>query len=212
MTSPGSRIIIPHNYEFNGHWIRSGDLGGLGGRSPQHLRQGDGPCIGPPNILRSSVVGCARKHEQSKKIDVIKEFFSEIGPMVLFLVKKGSYTTFNTVKIRKIRKTWSMTKKKSSEILGVKMEIFLRKKIIQKFWSAKDFFVPPNSAPGLRHCIGSLTIRLYDTLQDNTIKLPRKAFVKDHKVVLSDFISRRVQVYPSIRVVDVKEERVRKTH
>ena len=35
------------------------------------------------------------------KKGVIKEFFSEI---VVFLVKKGSYTTFNTVKIRKIRK------------------------------------------------------------------------------------------------------------
>ena len=31
-------------------------------------------------------VGCARKHEQSKK-DVVKELFSEIG---VFLVKKGS--------------------------------------------------------------------------------------------------------------------------
>ena len=67
-----------------------------------------------PNILRSSVVGCARKYEQSKK-GVIKEFFSEI---VVFLVRNGSYTTFNIVKIRKIWeknwkiwKIWSMTKK-----------------------------------------------------------------------------------------------------
>jgi len=58
------------------------------------LRWGDGPCICPPNILRSSVVGCARKYEQSKE-GVIKEFFSEI---VVFLARKGSYTTFNTVK------------------------------------------------------------------------------------------------------------------
>jgi len=28
----------------------------------------DGPCIRPPNILRSSVVGCARKYEESKKM------------------------------------------------------------------------------------------------------------------------------------------------
>src|SRR6218665_2658544 len=54
-------------------------------------------------------------------------FFSEI---VVFLVRKGSYTTFNIVKIReiwekkgKIRKTWSMTKKRSSEIL-VREKIF----------------------------------------------------------------------------------------
>jgi len=51
-----------------------------------------------PNILRSSV-GCARKYEESKK-RVIKEFLSEI---VVFLVRKGSYTTFNIVKIQKIR-------------------------------------------------------------------------------------------------------------
>src|SRR6218665_1176512 len=45
---------------------RGGNLSGLGGRSPQSLRLGDGPCIRPPpNILRSSVVGCA--HGKSKK-------------------------------------------------------------------------------------------------------------------------------------------------
>src|SRR6218665_3907000 len=46
---------------------RGGDLGGTGGTVPQNLRWGDGPCIGPPNILRSSVVGCACKYEQSEK-------------------------------------------------------------------------------------------------------------------------------------------------
>jgi len=60
------------------------------------------------------VCGCVRKYELSKK-GVIRELFFEI---VVFLVKKGSYKTFNTVKIWKmwkkiwkIRKTWSMTKK-----------------------------------------------------------------------------------------------------
>ena len=48
---------------------------------------GDGPCIGPPNILRSSVVGWARKLEESKKIGVVQEFFVERG---LIVVKKGS--------------------------------------------------------------------------------------------------------------------------
>jgi len=38
----------------------------------------------------------------------MKELFSEIG---VFLVKKGSYTTSHTVKIGKIKKRWSMTKK-----------------------------------------------------------------------------------------------------
>src|SRR6218665_2539495 len=104
------------------------------GTVPQNLRWGTAHPFVPPNILRRSVVGWVRKLEQSKKIGVVKEFFSEI---VLFLVKKGSYTTFYTEKIRK---------KRSSEFLGVKIEI-------RKFWSAKNFSVPPNSAPGLRHCL-----------------------------------------------------------
>ena len=71
---------------------------GTVGTVPPKFEVGDGPCIRPPNILRSSVVGCARKYEQSLKKGVIKQFFS-----VVFHVKKGSYRTFNTVKIRKIR-------------------------------------------------------------------------------------------------------------
>src|SRR6218665_2073776 len=58
---------------------------GTGGQSPPKFEVGDGPCIRLPNILRSSVVGCARKYEQSKK--------------GVFLVRKWSYTTFNIVKI-----------------------------------------------------------------------------------------------------------------
>src|SRR6218665_2726186 len=59
--------------------------GDWGDGPPQNLRWGDGPCIRPPNISRSSVVGCAQKYEKSKK-SVIKEFFSEI---LVFLVGKG---------------------------------------------------------------------------------------------------------------------------
>jgi len=45
-----------------------GDLGGTGwGTVHPNLRWEDSPCIHPPNILRSSVVVCAQKHEQSKK-------------------------------------------------------------------------------------------------------------------------------------------------
>src|SRR6218665_90115 len=82
-------------------WLssRGGDLGGTGGTVPQNVRWGDGPCNGSPNILRSSVVGWARKLEQSKKIGVVKKFSFEIG---LFAVKKGSYTTFYTIKIQRI--------------------------------------------------------------------------------------------------------------
>src|SRR6218665_47525 len=58
-TNFNRRLITPKS--------RGGDLGGLGGRSLQSLRWVDGPCIRPPNILRSSVVGCARKYEHSFK-------------------------------------------------------------------------------------------------------------------------------------------------
>ena len=47
---------------------RGGNLGGTGGDGPPKFEVGDGSCIRPPsNILRSSVVGCARKYEKGKK-------------------------------------------------------------------------------------------------------------------------------------------------
>jgi len=39
-------------------------------------------------------------------------------------------------------KKWSMTKKRLSEILGVKMKIFSLKNLIQKSWSAKFVSAP----------------------------------------------------------------------
>src|SRR6218665_1444082 len=71
--------------------MQSNRGGDLGGRSPQKFEVGGRPMHPSPNILRSSLVGCARKYEQSKK-GVIKEFFAEIG----VLVRKGSYTTFHS--------------------------------------------------------------------------------------------------------------------
>ena len=50
----------------------------------------------------------------------------------------------------KIRKTWLMTKKRSSEFLDVKMKIFSPQNVIQKSWVRRKNFRPPNSAPGLR--------------------------------------------------------------
>src|SRR6218665_2957740 len=108
---------------WKGELGRVGDLGGTGGTAPKKFEVGDDPCIGPPPIFREvlSVVGCARKYEQSKKHGLIKEFLSEI---VVFLVKKGSYTTFNAVKRGRL------LKKRSSEIFGVKVEIFSGKNLI----------------------------------------------------------------------------------
>src|SRR6218665_3050803 len=58
----------------------------------------------------------------------------------VFLVRKGSCTTSNKVKIRKIRekrgkirKSWSMTKKRSSDFLAAKNVILVR----------ENFFRPP---------------------------------------------------------------------
>src|SRR6218665_484410 len=119
---------------------RGGDIGGTGGDVPPKIRGGDGPCIRPlPNILRSSV-----------KKGVIKEFFSEI---VVYLVKKGSYTTFNTGKIRKIRKTWSMTKKGHQKFFGVKMEIFSEKRHSEIL--VREKFVP---SPRLSRKISQVTL------------------------------------------------------
>src|SRR6218665_991405 len=68
--------------------LRGGDLGDWGTVPQKKFEVGDGPCIRPPNILRSSVVGCALKYEQSKRK----------WHKVIFM----SYTTFNIVKLRKI--------------------------------------------------------------------------------------------------------------
>src|SRR6218665_75712 len=72
----------------------------------------------------------------------------------VFLVRKWSYTTFNIVNIRKmwekkgkIQRTRSMTKKRSSENFPLKMEIF------PEIGPRKNFWSPPNSAPGLRPCL-----------------------------------------------------------
>src|SRR6218665_168327 len=47
-----------------------------------------------------------------------------------FSCEERIVTTSNKVKIRKIRKTWPMTKTKSSEFVGAKIEIFSEKVIL----------------------------------------------------------------------------------
>jgi len=45
-----------------------GNLGGLGDGPQNKIEAGEDPCICPPHkIFRSSVFGCARMYEQSKK-------------------------------------------------------------------------------------------------------------------------------------------------
>jgi len=50
----------------------------------------------------------------------------------------------------KSEKTWSITKKMSSEIFGVKIEIFSLKQSFRNLSLRNVFPSPPNSAPGLR--------------------------------------------------------------
>src|SRR6218665_3186147 len=79
----------------------------------------------------------------------------------VFLMRKWSYTTFNIVNIRKmwekkgkIQRTRSMTKKRSSEMFTLKMDIFtLKMEIFPEIGPRKIFWSPPNSAPGLRPCM-----------------------------------------------------------
>jgi len=40
------------------------------------------------------------------------------------------------------------------------MDFFSERNVIQKCWAAKNISVPPNSAPGLRHCLATTTISL----------------------------------------------------
>src|SRR6218665_1326595 len=83
-------FICIHNYSFD--YCRGGNLGRDWVDGPPKFEVGERPMHSPPpNILRSSVVGCARKCEKSKK--------------GVFIVRKGSYTTSNKVTIRKIRET-----------------------------------------------------------------------------------------------------------
>src|SRR6218665_2369701 len=131
-----------------------------------------------PSIFCEVVLSDARESKKRVKKGVVKKFFSEI---VFFLVRKGSYTTFNRVKIRKIwekkgkiRKTRSTTKKRSSEISTVKMEIFSEKNIIQKSWSVKILCVLPNSKPGLRRWFFYNTRRMHWCKVFTLINIPSK--------------------------------------
>src|SRR6218665_1216629 len=95
-------------------------MGAWGGRSPQKkLRWGTAHASVPP-IFREVVLSDARESMKRVKKGA-------------FLVRKGSYATFNIVKKRKmwekkgkIRKTWSMTKR------VIRNGNFFRKNVIQK--------------------------------------------------------------------------------
>ena len=127
--------------------IRGGDLAGTGGTVPKKIwGEGTAHASVPLNILRSSVVGCARKYEQSEK-GVIKEFFSEI---VVVLVRKGSFKTFNIVRYGKSgerkgksEKPCQWLKKGHEKNFGRDNGNFLRKKRHSEILVLEKFSVPP---------------------------------------------------------------------
>jgi len=111
--------------------IRGGDLGGTGGTVPPKFEVGGPPMHWSPPIFWEIVLWDGR--ESSNRVKMVSSRNSFLK-YCFFLVKKESYTIFYTVKIRRIwkervktRKSRSMTKKRSSEFLGVKMEIFPKK-------------------------------------------------------------------------------------
>src|SRR6218665_2906595 len=97
-----------------------GDLGGLGGRSPQNLRWGTA-MYPAPNIWRSYRMSVKVRSEKKRCDEGI--FSSEIE---VFPARKGRYMVYISKYITKPSKNRENTvdEKRSSEIFGVKIEIF----------------------------------------------------------------------------------------
>src|SRR6218665_211100 len=112
--------------------VMGGDLGGTGGTVPQHFLVGDGPCIRPPNILRSrpTVNGYEANHELTKKRCQGGTFCCEIEVFGQegYICYKSEFQTVEADKRQK--KIESMTEK--GQKLWVVKWTFLRKKVIRK--------------------------------------------------------------------------------
>ena len=76
----GRAVEDDHEPDIHVGLLAGGDLGGDG----LQIWGGDIPCIRPPNILRSTVIGCEAKYELTKKS--LKEEFFVLKSW--FLVKK----------------------------------------------------------------------------------------------------------------------------
>src|SRR6218665_678998 len=126
-------FLFPYRLTYDQGWRPRG----TGGTVPPKFEVGGPPMHWSPQYFE-------------KQLSHVRESMNRVKNCV-FLVRKWSYTTFNIVNIRKmwekkgkIRRTRSMTKKRSSEIFTLKMEIF------PEIGPRKNFLVPPTSAPGLR--------------------------------------------------------------
>ena len=113
-----SEIDVRHEQILRGDWGRT--------VPPKIWGGGDGPCIHYPNISRNSVTGCVAKYELTKK--------EEEGGIFLnreFLSKRLYWISDSRERLTKYDR-W--LKRRSSEIFGVKMEIFSEKLVREIFF------------------------------------------------------------------------------
>src|SRR6218665_85757 len=128
-------------------------VGGLEGRShPKNLRWGTAHASVSP-IFGEVVL--SQVHVRTEKTDILgqnRRFCQEKSDIyVLHIIDEiHVYEIMLDSRDRGKDRKKSMTLKRSSEIVGVKMEIFSLKKVIRKFFRGKCFQSPPNSEPGLR--------------------------------------------------------------
>src|SRR6218665_2481416 len=106
-----------------------------GGRSLPKFEVGDGPCIRPPNIWRSSVTGCVCKYELSKKRCNQGIFFLKWR---LFSSRKEFFSSAKD-HIYQI----SDSKNRPSEIFGVKKRMFFLETGHYEIFFRETFFRPP---------------------------------------------------------------------
>jgi len=115
-----------------------GDLGGTGGTVPPNLRWGTAHASSPLIYWEVVFVGCARKHEQSKKSCHQGIIFWNRS----FSGEEKSHTTLHAAKIWEIWKDRKKSEKHGQSLKKVIRNFFI--KVIQKSWSA-NFFPSPQT-------------------------------------------------------------------
>jgi len=141
-----------------------GDLGGLGGRSPQNLRWRGRHASAPPSLIFWEVVfvGCAQKHEQSKErcnqgiIFWNRGFSREEGVTYDITCSKDMKNLIKDMKTLKKYGQWL-------------------KKVIRNFWAWKwKFFAKKTSFRNLtlRNCFPSPQTRRQVSAYDSTSGRP----------------------------------------
>ena len=110
---------------------------------PQNLRWGDGPCIGPPNILRSSVVGWAQKLQQSEKVGFRQGIL--FWNSAFSCEERVIYNILHSKDTENLKRAGRWLKKGHQNFWAWKWKFVSEKNVIQKFWYAKIFSVTPQT-------------------------------------------------------------------